>query len=78
MTSKNGELQKRLVFSSDFNDPPLSDVLMWHIGLCAQCSARMWDKPPAFGQPSRMCAEYQEIIEEYAEYEGQYAMRGNP
>lgn len=79
MTLKPGDEIKPLVFSTDFNDPDLGTVLMWHISLCPPCQAAMWQQPPvANGKPSRMCREYQEIIQEYSEYEGQYAMRGNP
>lgn len=68
-----------LVFSEDLNDPTLYETLQWHIKLCLHCKLGLTKPPPDFGfADTRHCAEYYEIVEEYGEYETQYAWKGNP
>lgn len=69
-----------LKFAEDFSDPTLTEVTVWHIVRCQRCSQGVTEGPGRFGvsQRSRYCEEYWEIIDEYSEYEGHYAMRGNP
>jgi hypothetical protein len=69
-----------LKFAEDFSDPSLDTVLQWHIRNCQHCSQGVTEVPPRFGVSawSRYCAEYWEIVQDYAEYDGHYAMRGNP
>jgi hypothetical protein len=43
----------------------MGEVLTWHLQLCEGC-------------PVDRCLEYWEIVEEYGEYERNYAWKGNP
>lgn len=64
-------------FKSSFSDPEMGTVLHWHLRLCSRCDPER--KVYGFGRRAEaFCDEYWEIIAEYAEYEGHYAMRGNP
>lgn len=68
-----------LLFSEDFNDPTLYETLQWHMSKCAYCTEGMTKPPPEFGhKDTRHCDEYYQIVEEYGEYELQYAWKGNP
>jgi hypothetical protein len=69
-----------LKFAEDFGDPSLDTVLHWHIRVCHKCSQGVAGPPLRFGESnrSRFCTDYFEIIGDYAEYDGRYAMRGNP
>ena len=49
---------------------PLNDVVANHLAQCETCQATMQRKPMGLGQTSRLCFEYQDIIEDYAELEG--------
>ena len=69
-----------LRFAEDFSDPTQDTVLQWHIRGCQHCSQGVTEPPRRFGvsNQSRYCPEFWEIVDDYAEYDGQYAMRGNP
>lgn len=69
-----------LKFAEDFGDPDLDTVLQWHLNVCQRCSESVAAPPPPFGvsAKSRYCTDYWEIVGDYAEYDGRYAMRGNP
>lgn len=68
-----------LLFSEDFNDPTLYETLQWHMTKCLHCKLGMTKPPPEFGhRDTRHCDEYYQIVEEYGEYETQYAWKGNP
>jgi hypothetical protein len=68
-----------MVTSESLGDPTLDAVLKWHVSICAWC-ASVIECPQVipFGMRNPMCPEYLEIIQEYADYEGQYAWNGNP
>jgi hypothetical protein len=56
--------------------PPLNDVLLMHLNGCEKCQESLKDKPVPnvrlMGmRPSKLCSEWYEIIEDYAQYEGQ-------
>jgi hypothetical protein len=69
----------RKLFSEDFGDPTLYEMLQWHMRHCEFCSHGMTQSPPQFGvQDTRHCSEYYEIAEEYSEYERVYISQGNP
>ncbi|SRR5713226_5735704 len=67
----------KVVSSKDLGDPDLGTVLDWHMYHCDICYVR--NTPAIFGRrPSNFCDEYWEIVQEYADYEIQYAWKGNP
>jgi hypothetical protein len=62
---------------ASYGDPALHTVIQWHFSMCQECNTG--SRPSIFGKrPDNLCPEYFEIIQEYAEYEGHYAMMGNP
>lgn len=68
-----------LVSSRDLGDPTLDEVLQWHMRLCALCALAVKTPPAMFGiKRTAFCPEYWEIINDYREYEGEYAWKGNP
>lgn len=77
MIPENPNGKFSLPSSEDFNDPPMGIVLHWHLQHCSRCDPDR--KVFKFGQRSEaFCDEYWGIVAEYAEYEGHYAMVGNP
>jgi hypothetical protein len=78
ITITGQDVNYNLLSSKDI-DPEIGIVLSWHIVNCSLCSeyAKM-ARPLPFGSPASFCPEYWEIVDEYSEYERNYAMRGNP
>lgn len=71
------ESPQRVVYSDELNDPDLGTVLQWHLSLCQICDPT--SPPSVFGvRPANFCDEYFEIIQEYREWEGNYAWMGKP
>ena len=69
----------KILSSEDFGDPTLHEVLQWHMRICILCKFRADEPPPAFGKAdTRHCQDYFAIIQDYSDYERDYASKGNP
>jgi hypothetical protein len=51
--------------------PPLGELLRKHLEKCSVCQSRIQTTPNGLGMVSRLCFEYQDIIADWADREGQ-------
>lgn len=50
---------------------PLNVVLQSHISTCGKCQETLEKKPQGLGQLSRLCFEYQDLIQDWSIIEGE-------